>query len=313
MKKFENKKNDREKNSQKLFDCVVIGGGPAGIAAAIQLKRSGAEVVLVEKNRLGGSLWNANLIENYLGFPEGIRGKELVGLFIKQFENNCIKTIFSDVKLIEKKKKSFEITLADDSEDAVNNLFSRTVIIATGLKPKKLGLKEEQKLHAEGRLFYEIREISSDVRNKRIVIIGGGDAAFDYALNLTDRENKCSILCRNNSKCLDILRQRASNNNNITVLQGVRVREIRHYDDTLNIMCDNKKVVEADYVLIAIGKKSDLALFNGLIQTNQKKNENKGIFIAGDAQRAQFRQLCIAIGDGLLAAMRVKEFLGEKK
>jgi thioredoxin reductase (NADPH) len=290
----------------------VIGGGAAGIAAAIQLKRAGISVLVVEKSKLGGSLWNANLIENYPGFPEGIRGSELAQLFVRQFEKTNILTLFSNVTKINRTNDIFELNLEKNSENnnSINNkVFSRAVIIAIGLEPRKIKLKEEQKLQEAGLLFYEIKEIPQKINNKNFVIIGSGDVAFDYALNLAERGNKCSIISRNNQKCIDTLKQRACNNKNINIL-GAEVEKIQLCDGVLSISCNHCKEVKADYVLIAIGKETETKQFSELIQ---EKNNEQGIFIAGDAKRAQFRQVGIAVGDGLLAAMRVKEFLGDKK
>jgi thioredoxin reductase (NADPH) len=300
------------KDKKEIFDCVVIGGGAAGIAAAIQLKRAGISVLVVEKSKLGGSLWNANLIENYPGFPEGIRGSELAQLFVRQFEKTNILTLFSNVTKINRTNDIFELNLEKNSENnnSINNkVFSRAVIIAIGLEPRKIKLKEEQKLQEAGLLFYEIKEIPQKINNKNFVIIGSGDVAFDYALNLAERGNKCSIISRNNQKCIDTLKQRACNNKNINIL-GAEVEKIQLCDGVLSISCNHCKEVKADYVLIAIGKETETKQFSELIQ---EKNNEQGIFIAGDAKRAQFRQVGIAVGDGLLAAMRVKEFLGDKK
>jgi len=272
----------------KIYDTIIIGGGPAGISAAIQLKRSGISPLLIEKDRLGGSLLNANLIENYLGFPEGISGIELVKLIINQFNKYNIQTLFTEVKLILKNKNHFEINTINQT------LKSRSIILATGSKPRKLNIEHEDQLYTSKKLFYELKEIPQ-TNNKHFTIIGGGDAAFDYALNLA-KNNKVTIICRNTPKCIDILKQRVENNNNISVLTNQDIRQIEDKDDKLKIICRNI-TIETDHIIVAIGKTPNILT-----------EKQPGIFFAGDVNN-NVRYLNIAEGEGLIAAEKVKNYL----
>ncbi len=211
---------------------IVIGAGPAGIAASLQLKRAGLNPVVIEKNKFGGSVLNANLIENYPGFPHGIKGTDLADLFKKQVDLSDTDIIISEAKKISWNKSSrllagfntpqkglypaasggvfkrwedkdyFKVKL-DNQE-----LISRAVIVATGATPKKLGVVGEKELSGN-KLFYEIKKIPLSVKEKDFTIIGSGDAAFDYALNLAGRKNKIKILCRQ-PICLKLLKERVN-------------------------------------------------------------------------------------------------------
>ncbi len=297
-----------------LFDIVVIGGGAAGISASIQLKRFGFEPILIEKEKLGGALLNANLVENYPGFPYGITGHDLAGLITKQFRLNKIKTIFSEVKSASKNNNYFEIKLGKKNR----LIYARSLIVATGAVPKRLKLQNEDKLHDSGKLFYEIEEVPPNIKGKKFVIIGGGDAAFDYALNLADKNNLVTIVCRNNPKCLDVLFQRVKSNEKIKVLTNSVIKKFWCDKNKVYLTKngtgnnkDNNNLIECDYVIAAIGKKANTnIIYPTAKQTIKTTKTIGGLFIIGDANNRNkiYRQLGIAVGEGLLAAIKVKNY-----
>lgn len=288
----------------EVVDAVIVGGGPAGISASIQLKRSGIHPLLIEKDRLGGSLLNAHLVENYLGFPKGIPGRDLVRLIKKQFDYNDIKTLFSEVKAITKKRGYFEISLENQK------IYAETVVIATGSTPKKMGLPKEDELYNSKKLFYEIKEIPLTIKGKIFIIIGGGDAAFDYALNLSKKGNEVKIVCRNKPRCLDILTRRAQQDKNIKIFTNIKVTELKNEEGMINLICEGEVLI-SDYVMVAIGKSPNIEILDKTIRNGLLK-ESSGLAIVGDAKRGSLRQLGIAVGDGLLAAMKIKKYLKGK-
>ena len=188
-------------------EVVIIGAGPAGIATAIQLRRYNIEPVLLERKKIGGLLGNANLVENYPGFPGGISGLELVELFKKQLKNTGVKVDFENVMELEYEDGAF---FTRTNKRAIK---SNIIVIATGTKPRKnsgFSISDEIK----DRVFYEIYPILG-IKNKKIAVIGAGDAAFDYALNLC-RENEVTILNRSEqTKCIPVLRERCKKSENI--------------------------------------------------------------------------------------------------
>ena len=150
---------------------VIIGAGPAGLSTAIQLKRYDIEPTLLEKEEIGGLLRNANLVENYPGFPSGVPGPELVKLFKKQLENAQIKVYFEKVLELDYKNGLFSIKTNQ------KKITCRIVVIASGTKPRKLS-NLDLPTEIENHIFYEIYPLTQ-VTNKKIAIIGAGDAAFD--------------------------------------------------------------------------------------------------------------------------------------
>jgi thioredoxin reductase len=274
-----------------IYDCAIIGAGPAGIISAIQLKRSGLNVIIFEKNKVGGLLRNANRIENYLGFPLGISGKELITLFEKQLHSFSIKPMAAKVSTI-KKTNLFEIYTAK------NRYRSHCVIIATGTIPKKIGIPGEEELSGK-KVFYEVADIPLTVTPKDILIIGGGDVAFDYALNLYERGQNTFIIMRNTSTCLKLLLKKAREKK-IPYFENSTPLCLYEDGDIVIVDCSHE-TFKCDFVLIAVGREPaypSLDLENG-----------DGLFFVGDVKNGKHRQVHIATGDALQTAIKAKKYL----
>jgi len=282
-----------------MYDIVVIGTGPAGISASIQLKRSGIEPLLLEKDKAGGLLLNANLVENYPGFPDGTSGEMLAETFLKHLKNAGVALRKETVKKVFKEKNIFRI-VTDKGE-----IFAKCLILATGTLPKKLGIPGETDI-AGRRLFYEIKDLPANTGT--FVVIGGGDIAFDYALNLSKTAEKIDIIIRESaSKCIPVLAEEAEKRENIKI----------HYRTIPISMKEEKNVVlkcnadggykdfVSDYLLVAAGRTPN----TGMLNDELKEHVAPGLFLAGDVKNKDFRQTGIAVGDGLLSAMKAVKFL----
>ncbi len=268
---------------------AIIGAGPAGVTAAIQLYRNGFKPIIFEKEEVGGLIRNANLIENMPGFPNGISGRKYAELLNKHLDKFKPEIVYSEVLSLEYQGefilKTKEIEYKFD-----------IIINAAGTYPIKLNLFENCPLAA-----YEIVNMP-DFQDKEIIIIGGGDASFDYAMNLS-RQNKVTILNRSSEiKAIEILQERALTNSNIKYLDNIYVIDYIIENNKL-ILKTNKNEISADYILIAIGRKAKrefikIAIYNKLI-TDEK------VFECGDIKNGINRQASIAIGDAMLAAMKI--------
>lgn len=292
-------------------EVIIIGAGPAGITAAIQLKRYSIPFVLLEKERVGGLLWNANLVENYPGFPAGVSGPKLIGLMEKQMNRIGIEVSYQKVLRVttNPNKKRYQIATQ------TKTYFTSNLIIASGTNSRALPLSIPE--NACDKVFSNVYHLLG-VHEKRIVIVGAGDAAFDYALNLVKRGNFVTILNRGgNVKCLKLLWDRAMAESTIEYYADSPIRKVE-LDETLpakdsetmsklKIMLDTGEFLDADYLLFAIGRVPQMDFMS-----DELVNQNvEGLYLIGDVKNDLYRQAAIAAGDGLRAAMQIYHSLEE--
>jgi thioredoxin reductase (NADPH) len=286
-----------------MSDVAIIGAGPSGLAMAIQLKRYGIEPVVYEANQAGGLLWNANLVENYPGFPGGIRGPELVKLIVEQARESGVKIVFEEVTHLDVKGDIFILRCGQKRYQ-----FGR-VVVASGTKPVQVTLTDLP-AGAEKIIYYEVYPLLRK-KWKKIVIVGAGDAAFDYALNLA-WQNEVMILNRGIERsCLPLLFDRVNDHPNISYYQNIRISQVELDEPVsrLNLTCTSpagmRKLV-ADYLVYAIGRGPRIEYWSeNLIQRREELIESERLYLIGDVKNDIYRQTAIAVGDGVLAAMKL--------
>jgi thioredoxin reductase len=254
--------------------------------------------VLLEKESVGGLLRNANLVENYPGFPNGIPGPKLVALFKRQIERIGVKVTFDEVLHLDYENRWLLETKRILYHPGV-------VVIATGTKSKPLPLEIPESV--QDKVFSEVWSLAN-VKNRRIVIVGVGDAAFDYALNLAGRGNKVTILNRGReTSCLSLLRERAEANPNITYQEQTSLQciEIEELTNHLHLIADHGPL-NTDYLLFAIGREPLLDFLSERVKILERMLVESGkLYFAGDVHNGLFRQTAIAAGEGLRVAMEI--------
>lgn len=283
-------------------DIAIIGAGPAGVAAAVQLKRYGISPLVFEGSDIGGLLKNARLVENYPGFPKGITGPGLVRKLSTHLKRSGIEIIPELVNELEYAKDEFLI-----KTDLVPYT-AQIVIIASGTAPKIMGVPKitddiRSKILSE---IYPIRKI----QDKTIVIVGAGDSAFDYALNLAEK-NDVVILNRGvQIKALPVLQKEAARTNRIKYIENTPVQSISDQDgELLTITFEREKrimEIEADYVIFATGREPELGFVSDKLQKQLPGLLGSGkLYLIGDVKNGIYRQTAIAAGDGIRAAMEI--------
>ncbi|MBN2184828.1 MAG: NAD(P)/FAD-dependent oxidoreductase [Candidatus Krumholzibacteriota bacterium] len=286
--------------------AAVIGAGPAGIAAAVQLRRFGIDTLIFEKEKTGGLVRSANLVENYPGFPDGIPGPELADRFARHLLSSGASVVSGEVLSLEYAGGSFAIKTEKDQYQA------GFAVIASGtaaLRPEGVEISRG----AEPFVFTEIISIS-DLEGKKIAVIGSGDAAFDYALNLSKKNDLYIIMRGSEPRCLPLLLERAHSNRRIEIIRRFDSRKVEKYSSGL-LITGKKEGVEGeslttDRLLFAVGREPATGFFGRGLSKNIDLLSREGIlYLVGDVKNGIFRQTAIAAGDGIKAAMAIEKVI----
>lgn len=289
-------------------DVIIIGAGPAGLSTALQLKRYGITPLLLEAGEMGGLLRNANLVENYPGFPRGITGSDLVELFIEQAKNASISVTKGKVVNLAHDGMLFQVSTENE------RYASRIVVLASGTKPKTFSDMQVPSA-LEKKVHYEVYPLLHLV-GRHLTIVGAGDAAFDYALSL-GKNNQITILNRGEKiKCLPLLWERAALSPNITYLEKTRLVEISESPDNgIRLNCispEGALQLSTDYLIGAIGREAQIDFIPDHSQESYQILENQGmLYQIGDVCNGIYRQTSIAVGQGILTAMKIYRYLKE--
>ncbi len=293
--------------NRKEVKVALIGGGPACATAAIQLMRSGHQVTIIAKE-IGGTIRNANLIENLIGFPDGIKGWEFVNLIKTQLLNNNIPYISEIVESVEHEESKYLIKTSQSEIQA------EYLIIGTGSIPKKLEIKGEDEVLQENKLFYDIYDGKQLTKDKSILIIGSGDVAYDYAMNLRSTAKSISIIQRTSStKSLPLLQERVEKEDKIRILKNREPVEIILQEEEVILLTkmENKIFpIEADLIIVAVGRVPNIQFLSQELRAEYEETlEGTKLYFVGDAKKGNYRQVSIAMGDGMKAAMEINKRL----
>ena len=288
-----------------MYNTIIIGAGPAGMAAALYLERSGLKTLIIDKDAPGGQITKTDIIENYLGFAS-INGADLALKMFDQIKENGVTYAYGSVIKVTKNDKFTVQTETDIYQ-------SDYVIIATGKVNNKLGLKNEDKV--KGISYCAVCD-GTFYRDKVVGIVGGGNASFTEALYLSTLAKKVYIINRSEKIRADLCYQtKVKNKENIVYLENSVVTQINEKDNILTgVILNNKEQLSLDGLFLAIGGKpqidfvSDIEKENGYIVVNEKMETNiKGLYAAGDVIKKNYYQIGTAVNDGIVAALSIKE------
>ncbi|AIF69165.1 hypothetical protein PAP_03730 [Palaeococcus pacificus DY20341] len=257
----------------------IVGAGIGGIATAVQLKRYGIESVIFERNKIGGLIRNAYSVENTMFFPNGIKGEKVVEILEEYVKKYDLKILREEVRDISKSGEEFKVT-TDKGQYSF-----KYVVVASGTRPKRLSINAS-------RLFYHVVDVPQG-RFERVLIIGGGDVAFDYALTMSKRTREVIILMRSEPKALPLLQEYVKEKSNITLLRG-QVWEVEEGEKLLAKTTAGD--FEVDVILAAIGREPNLEFAKAVL------NE-RNLFLVGDVKNGIYRQTALSIADGIKTAM----------
>lgn len=305
------------------IDIAIIGGGPAGLTAALYAARARARTVVFEQGIPGGQIVTTDWVENYPGFPKGLSGQELGDLMLAQAEEFGAEVrSFTSVKTIEPSELDFIVTTADDEQ-----FLARAVIIATGAIPKKLGVPGEAEFTGRGVSWCATCD-GALFKDKIVAVVGGGDAAIEEALFLTKFVREVHVIHRRDElRATKCIQERCFENEKITVHWSRVVREIKGAEgkvtglDLKATNDDDDELLPVDGVFIFTGVDPvnsvalDLVSMNaaGYITTDHDgRTDWPGIYAAGDVTDSELKQVITAAAKGASAAFEALRYVDDK-
>lgn len=290
------------------FNTIVIGAGIAGMTASIYLKRSGIDVLLIEKNVPGGQITRASSVENYPGFMK-IEGATLAMNVFEQVQNLGIDIKFADVKKIELNGDK-KLIKTENEEYICDN-----IVIATGRKPKELSLPLEKELTGHGISYCALCD-GMFFKDKDVAVVGGGNSAISEALYLSNICHKVYLIHRKDEYRASInLTDKLKCKKNIELIVNSNVTRLNEENDCLkSIIINNDKEIMVSCLFIYIGGSPDISFMDNLniktkdgyiITDNNMETNIKGIYACGDVLYKNIYQLTTAVGEATVAASSI--------
>lgn len=302
--------------NDKIYDVVIIGGGPGGYSAALYCARSGMSVLVLEKLSPGGQMATTGQVDNYPGFEDGIDGFELGEKMKKGADRFGAETAFDEVIRVDLKAEPKKITTTG------GELLTKTVVIATGASPRELGLPEEKKLRGRGVAYCAVCD-GMRYKDKTVVVSGGGNSAAEDALFLAKICKKVYLVHRRDALRASMVYQNALKDSPVEFLWNSRIEDILYEKKVTGVRLADVKTGEereiaCDGVFVAIGRVPDTAVFEGQVERNEQgyiiadettRTNVPGVFAVGDVRTKPLRQIVTAASDGAVASKFIEEFI----
>lgn len=300
-------------------EVIIIGGGPAGLTAALFTSREGLNSLLLEKNLAGGLPTLTDIIENYPGFPDGIKGEKLVERFKQQALKFGAKIVeFEEVKKLERVEKKIIKVVTNKQEYS-----SPAVIVASGGLPKKLNIPGEEEYTGRGVSYCALCD-GPLYKNKSVLVIGGGNAALEEALFLAKFAREVILVYRRPElRGTKIFQERIKRERKIKLLLNHLVVSINGQNFVESVTVKNQESnreskIDVSGIFIYIGFLPNSKFLEGLVEldnsgfilTNERMETSiLGLYAVGDVRAKTVRQVAVACGEGVIAALSARDYL----
>ena len=303
-----------------MYDVIVIGGGPAGMTAALYTQRNGKQALVIEKNGFGGQITHSPKVENYPGFAQ-ISGNAWADQTLEQILAQGAEIEFETVQAVVPEQDHFVVTTEEGSRWE-----SRTVVLATGVRHRSLGLPGEEDLVGEGISYCAVCD-GDFYTGRDVCVVGGGNSALQEALLLSEKCRQVTVLqdldaCTGEPRLQEVLFRRG----NVRLLTGVHVTALREKEGALTGVCvqskdGSRQELACDGLFVAIGLIPENDSFASLAELNaygyfasdeRCLTRTPGVFVAGDCREKSVRQLTTAVADGATAALAACRYISEK-
>lgn len=286
------------------YDCVIVGGGIAGLTASIYAARGGLKTIVIEKNQLGGQIINSHNISNYPGFSN-ISGYELINNIKEQSLNLGVEIVYDEV-----------MEILEDKVLSNKNVYNaKTIIVATGLERRSLGIENA---YIGSGVSYCATCDGNFYKGRDVAIVGGGNTALEDALYMSNIASKIYLIHRRDSFRGDkYLVDKINNTDNIEIIYNARLDSINGENVVESITLDNGDTLNVSGVFIAIGNKANNELINNILDldddgfaiSSDTTTKYPNIFVAGDMRTSHLKQLVTASSDGAIAASRCIDYI----
>jgi thioredoxin reductase (NADPH) len=298
------------------YEVIIVGCGPAGLAAAIYAGRAGLKVLLLGKETAGGEMRGIEQVENYPGFPDGISGAKLGLEMMRQAMKYGLQFKLAEVEGIEL-QEDYKVVKAKIIRGGEATYLAKTVIIAGGAHPKKLGVPGENEFAGKGVSYCGVCD-APQFAQRVVAVAGGGDAGLTEALYLTRLASEITVIEQMPELTASkVLQEKALANLKIKICCGTRIEAISGDDHVkqlqlLNVLTSERTTLPVGGILVRIGLEPNTSYLKGLLSLDSEGfvlvNEEletsiPGIFAAGDTRHASARQIATAVGDGVTAAL----------
>ena len=302
-----------------MYDVLVIGAGPAGMTAAIYAARAGYKTAMAEVGVPGGQAATTEIIENYPGFPNGVAGPDLMYKFFEQTQTFGVEMLYGYVEGIDTADETKKVKIGDNVYE------SKTVIIASGAKPKTLGVANEDRLRGRG-VSYCATCDGFFFKDKEVMVVGGGDTAVEEAMYLTKMCSKVTLIHRREQlRANRTAQNRALANEKLEIIYNTTLEEIIGEDKVTSVRLKNKitgeeTIMPIEGIFIFAGYTPNNDFFpsqlavdeRGYVLTDEKMATNlPGIFAVGDVRQKPLRQVTTAVGDGCVVITAVEDYLAQ--
>lgn len=303
----------------KVYDMIIVGGGPGGYTAALYAARAGLDVLIVERLSPGGQMNLTGVIDNYPGFPEGIEGFMLSMNMQQQAERFGAKTKYAEVLKLE---LDGEIKSVQTNEGIYQ---AKTVVISTGANPRELGVSREREMIGKG-VAYCAHCDGGFYRGKTVIVAGGGNSAAAEALYLSRIAKEVILVHRRDFlRATQIYHKPLMDTPNIRFEWDSEILELQGEDLLTGVKVRNKKngeekVLEAQGLFVSIGRKPATELVKeqltldgaGYIMAGEDTKTNlPGVYAVGDVRTKELRQIVTAVADGAMAAHVAEGYLAQ--
>ncbi len=290
------------------YNLVVVGGGPAGLAAGIQAQHMGLRAILVEKDEPGGRLFSARQVENFplVGEIGKATGRTIANALIRQALQKGLNILKGDCTRIDSHQGIFTPTVNHKT------LKARAVIIATGVEPKAIKQPGWEAALESPRLRYDWRDLPMKLSGKRVFVLGGGEVAFDQACSLAERRAQVTVLIRGRHPKAFTKLVKEAEGLGVRTLTEAKIKGCASFSRGLLVSLltgegEEEKVF--DFGLIAIGASPK----RPSLSEEARRRAGQGLYFAGDVSNRRYRQAAIAFGDGVKKAMMAYDYLRSQK